>query len=376
LYSAGFGEAGTIGVKLEEDLLAVVAGDGVRVRCVGPNSNGVVSTGAAVFASIGMALEIDPTAPGPVALVTQSGAVGSSLLSRGWDDGIRFSRWVSTGNEVDISLGEYLEFLAGDSCTTVILLFIEGIRDGDCFAGAVARCVRAGKPVVAYKAGSSVAGRRAVSSHTGALAGDDSLYDAYFRTLGVARVSSLRGLLDAGRVLSCYSLPKGNRVALITMSGGAAAILSDECATAGLSVSELPLSVQEQLTAVMPGFGTVGNPLDVTAEAITDPSVLIECLRTIVACEEVDMVAVQLTTNADPSALAIAEGIVGVIQRTAKPVLVGRLGSPRLAPLAMQHYRVSDVPVFDSPEALIAAARVLATCGDVISRMSTAEETP
>jgi acetyltransferase len=160
------------------------------------------------------------------------------------------------------------------------------------------------------------------------------------------------------------------------MSGGAAAILSDECATSGLSVPELPLSVQEQLTAVMPGFGTVGNPLDVTAEAITDPSVILKCLHAIVACHEIDMVAVQLTTNADPSALAIAEGIVSVIQRTAKPVLVGRLGSPRLAPLAMQHYRESDVPVFDSPEALIAAARVLATCGDVISRMSTAEDTP
>jgi acyl-CoA synthetase (NDP forming) len=335
------------------------------MRCVGPNSNGVVTCQPPVFSAIGMALEIAPPPAGPVALLTQSGAIGSSLLSRGWDEEIGFSRWISTGNEADIALGEYVDYLADDPRTRVLLVFAEGVRDGAAFARAVARCQANGKPVVAYKAGTSPAGRRAAVSHTGVLAGDDLLYDAYFRAIGVVRVNSVHGLLDAGRVLARYPVAEGHRVGLVTMSGGAAAILADECAAAGLCVPALPDATRRRLAGLLPGFASAGNPLDVTAEAINDQAVLLGSVTAMVACDVVDIVLVQLTTNAEPSASVIASGLVEVIRTSSKPVLVGRLGSRRLAAAGLETYQQERIPVFDTPERLARAARVLARQGDI-----------
>lgn len=366
--SAGFGEAGPAGKARQEQLVQIARSSPAGMRLVGPNSNGVLTVQPPVFSAIGMALEIDPAPAGPVALLTQSGAIGSSLLSRGWDEQAEFSRWISTGNEADVALGECVEYLAGDPRTQVLLVFIEGIRDGAAFARAVGHCRANRKPVVAYKAGKSAAGRQAAVSHTGALAGDDLLYDAFFRAIGVVRVNSVHGLLDAGRVLARYPVPQGHRAGLVAMSGGAAAILADECAAAGLDVPALPGRTQQRVARLLPGFGSAGNPLDVTAEAISDPAVLLECVTAMVDCDAIDVVLVQLTTNAEPSASAIASGLAEVIQASAKPVLVGRLGSRRLAASGLETYQKARIPVFDSPERLVAAARVLVHQGGIQRR--------
>jgi acetate---CoA ligase (ADP-forming) len=374
VYSAGFAEAGPAGKEREEELGRIVSASPSGMRCVGPNSNGLVTIEPPVFSAIGMVLEIDPAPPGPVALLTQSGAIGSSLLSRGWDEELGFSRWISTGNEADIALGEFVGYLADDPQTQVVLAFIEGIRDGAAFARAVGRCRANGKPVVAYKAGNSPAGQQAAVSHTGALAGDDRLYDAYFSAAGVIRVRSLYGLLDAGRALARYPVPGGGRAGLIAMSGGAAAILADECAAAGLEVPPLPSQTRRHVAAILPGFGSAGNPLDVTAEAITDPAVLLRCVVALVDCDVLDVVLVQLTTNAEPAASAIASGIADIVRTSVKPVLVGRLGSPRLAPAGLATYRMARIPVFDTPERLVEAARVLARHGELSRRQPADDE--
>ena len=365
VYGAGFEDRGTSGAELQRGVRAASSGGEHRIRYVGPNSNGLLSTEPPVCAAIGMAFELDPAPAGTVAMISQSGAIGSSLLSRGWDDGIGFSRWVSTGNELDIGLAEYLDFLADDPHTEVILAFVEGIDDGDAFAEAVWRCGKASKPVVAYKAGVSDTGRQAVVSHTGRVAGDERLYDAYLADIGVVRVRSLQTLLDAGRVLPRYPAPSGGRVGVLTLSGGASSIVADECHAAGLAVPPFSSSMRDRLHALVPAFGAVHNPVDVTAEGITEPNRLLDGIVEVLASDEVDLVMVQLTTNAEPSASVIAEGLVRIIRHAEKPVLVSRLGSSLLAPNAMRIYGGAGIPVFDSPERLVAAADVLVRCATV-----------
>lgn len=364
VFSAGFGETGRSGLARGYALQRKLARPGVDLRVVGPNSNGVVSLEPPVYSAIGMAFEMTPAPAGAVALVTQSGAVGSALLSRGWDEGLGFSRWVSTGNESDITVDEYLDFLAFDDRTKIILLFLEGIRDGERFIAAAEACRREGKPLVAYKAGRSAVGRRTAGSHTGAIAGDDRLFDALLRKAGVVRVRTLRGLVDAGRVLSRYSLPCGAAVGIISMSGGVAAVLADECSTATLSLPSLPAEAELRLGSLLPAYCTITNPLDVTADAVARPELLAAAVEAMVECPAVDLVLVQLTTNAEPSASAIAKTLVGL--SPVKPVLVSRLGSPRLAHDAMDIYAKAGVPVFGTPEAMVEAARSLTQTAQVL----------
>lgn len=365
VYGAGFEDRSTSGAELRRGVHAASSDGEQPIRYVGPNSNGLLSTDPPVCAAIGMAFELDPAPAGTVAMISQSGAIGSSLLSRGWDVGIGFSRWVSTGNELDIGIAEYLDFLADDPRTEVILAFVEGIDDGDAFAEAVRRCGKAGKPVVVYKAGVSDTGRQAVVSHTGRIAGDERLYDAYLADIGVVRVRSLQTFLDAGRVLPRYPEPSGNRVGVLTLSGGASSIVADECHAVGLAVPPFGPSMRDRLHALVPAFGAVHNPVDVTAEGITEPKRLLDGIVEVLASDEVDLVMVQLTTNAEPSASMIAEGLVRITRRAAKPVLVSRLGSSLLAPNAMRIYGSAGIPVFDSPERLVAAADVLVRCAAV-----------
>lgn len=360
VFGAGFGESGVEGIRRQNEVDRVtLSSTGPRIRYVGPNSNGVISTDPPVHAAIGMVLELSPIEEGRIALVSQSGAIGSCLMSRSWDENTGFSRWISTGNEANIDLSEYVNYLADDDHTDVILLFVEAIRDGRRFAAAAERCRLAGKPIVAYKTGRTVVGRRATASHTGALAGDDRLYNAFFEQTGVLRVQSLEALLDAGRVLATTQPAEGDRIAVVTMSGGVASVVADGCATAGLNLPQFSAELQVSLTDIVPGFGSVANPLDVTATAITSPSILVDCIERIVTSSEIDLVLVQLTTNAEPSASVIAVSLTGLLGRISKPILVGRLGSPRLAPEAMRIYREAKIPILDTPERLVDVARLV-----------------
>ncbi len=325
---------------------------------VGPNSSGVAHFADGVVASMAMVFDLEAPPAGTIGIVSQSGAIGSCLISRGWDLGIGFSAWVSTGNEINVGVADCLAHLADDPATNVVLLYLETIRDGAATAAALASCRRRGTTVVALRSGTSAAARRVSETHSGALAGDDRRTATWLRHHGVVEVDTVDELLVAGVAGAAHRRRPGNRVGVVTMSGGAAALVADACERRGLDIPKLAPPTVAALAAAT-GIEDVHNPVDVSADAVLSPQVVCRCAEAMSADPAIDAVIVQLTTNADPAASVMAAGLAELTARSPKPILVSRLGSPRLAPGALVRYRAAGIPVFDSPGAVAVAARVI-----------------
>lgn len=359
IYTSGFTETGPAGRAREESVLAAAAGGGVRI--CGPNTVGVVNPSVNTTAAFSMAFEAGAEAvpAGDIAFVTQSGALGSSLLSRCWAEGIGFSRWICTGNEADLTLADYLLYLAGDPYTRVIAVFMEAVRDPHSFRLACQRAAAAGKPIVVYKTGRSQVGQRAVRSHTGALAGDDAVYAAIFREYGVIRVHDLQALLDAAVALSWQPLPAGPNLGVVSASGGACSVVADECERHGLTIPLLSHSAQARIASLIPPYGAAQNPVDVTMQINVNPQMIGQVLDAMAAEGTIDALLVMLTTNADPPATEVARGVVQVARHSDKPVLVARVGAEFLAPQALSHYRKHRIPVFPMPDRAVKALKAM-----------------
>jgi acetate---CoA ligase (ADP-forming) len=353
IYSAGFSEVGEAGQAAQARVVEAAAG---RFRFVGPNSIGAASPADRLYAAFGMALEAEDIPTGSVGLVSQSGAIASSLISRSVEFGIGFSRWISAGNEADLGLADYVEYLAGDDTTRVICLFIESVRRPQAFRAACEAAARADKPVIALKTGRSEAGRAAAASHTGALTGSKDVYSAFFDDLGALEVPDLPALMCAAQGLLAAGPTAGPRVGVISMSGGACSVIADACAAAGLEVPTLPDAAQSSLRELLPDYGGVRNPVDVTAQGIGNPELVRQTLDVMRASDAFDILLVQLSTNADPAAAEIAGGLIAAREVPGIPFLVGRLGAPSLALTAMQRYAETGMHVFSWPGELVEAA--------------------
>jgi acyl-CoA synthetase (NDP forming) len=357
VYTAGFGETGTEGQRRQDQLVEAARQAGVRF--CGPNTAGVVNANAALCAAFGMAFEVERMPQGNIAFLTQSGALGGSLLSRAWATGIGFSHWVCTGNEADLTLSDYLQYLVDDHDASVIAIFMESMRDPAGFMDAARRARLLGKPIVVYKTGTSDVGQRAVQSHTGSLAGDDRIYDAAFRATGVARVHDLQALVDASIALAWQPRPRGRRVGVISASGGACSVIADECARHGLEIPLLEPATVARIAGIIPPFGTSQNPVDVTVEVTRNPEMIGQVTEILLAEATIDAVVVLLTTNADPPALAVAQAVAQAVAGTDKPVLVTRVGAEFLAPASVAFYREARMPLFSMPDRAVKALRAM-----------------
>jgi acetate---CoA ligase (ADP-forming) len=358
VYASGFDEAGAGGALLARELTDAV-GDSALALC-GPNTAGIVNFTGKVAATTSMSFAKTWPSAGSVALITQSGALGSSLLSRGWAQGVGFSHWICTGNEIGVTVGDYVAHLAGEPDVAAIVLFLEAVRDADAFRRGVRAARGAGKPVVVLKTGVSRVGRDAVRSHTAALAGDDRVYDAVFRELGVIRVDGLQTLLDVTITLSAAPPVGGPRLGVVSTSGGACSLIADEAERLGLLVPELPPTVQAAVAEVIPPFGATRNPVDLTMAVTERPEMVGQVTEILASCDDVDTVLVCLTTNADPPAALGARSLVDATRRIAKPVVVARVGAESLAPRALQIYAEARIPVFTMPERALRVAKALA----------------
>lgn len=245
IYSDGFAETGAAGQAKQEELLKVAAKAGVRI--LGPNSMGVICPASHVTLSVNAVLEMENVPIGRMGLVSQSGTILGTLLSRGAARGIGFSRMLSVGNEADIGVGELVDVLVDDPETDAILLFLEALRDASVLARAARRAYDAGKPVIAYKLGRSGAGQAVALSHSGALAGEDKAIDAFFRANGIVRVETLETLFEMPPLMLGQKLPKGKRVGVMTTTGGGASTVVDRLGVAGLDVIAAPEAVHERL---------------------------------------------------------------------------------------------------------------------------------
>jgi len=349
VISAGFAETGDEGRAREAELLTTVRRYGMRM--VGPNCMGVANTSPEVRMNATFAPT--PPRPGRVGLLSQSGAVGISLLERAARLGLGISTFVSGGNKADVSGNDMLQFWESDGATDVVLLYLESFGNPRKFAR-IARRVARSKPIVAVKSGRTAAGARAAQSHTGAAAAPDVASDALFRQAGVIRVSTMSEMFDVALVLANQPVPAGDRVVIVGNSGGPGIMAADACAEAGLALAELAPSTVEALRRFLPAEASMGNPVDLIAAAT--PEQYRQAIDVLLSDDGVDGAVViftpPLVTRPDDVAQAV---VAAASAHKDKPVVAAFLTAATDSGVLGGGEGLPQVPVFPFPEQAVRA---------------------
>lgn len=296
LFSAGFAEAGAEGQAQQRELTRIAAESGMRI--LGPNCIGAANLADAVTATFSAVLmmprERSVTDVPRIALVSQSGAIGGHCVALAMDRGFAFDPWLTTGNEADVDVADGIGYFASQPEVTAIAVYLEGSASGTRLRTALQMAQRTGTPVIVLKSGTSELGALAAASHTASLVGSDGAYDAMFEHYGACRVHSIDALVDTSYALAHAGLPSGNRVAIVSGSGGGGILMADTATSAGLQVDPLSEEVQEELLRIWPSAG-VANPIDTTAQMTNDPALLPKFLDIVLDNGGHDMVLVFLT---------------------------------------------------------------------------------
>jgi acyl-CoA synthetase (NDP forming) len=267
IFSAGFAEADEAGRARQDEIGRIAAESGMRV--LGPNCLGVFNSTLGYYGTFSAVLDKEFLNPGPVAVASQSGAYGSHIAHLARQRGLGVSYWITTGNECDVDVAEALGWLVEQPDVNVIMAYAEGVRNRDAFLGALETARLRRKAIVFMKVGRSEVGSRAVRSHTAALAGSDAVFDAVFRQYGVWRAKTTAEHLDVAQACAKGRYPRGNRLGIFTLSGGFGIQMADDATAAGLDVAPMPDAVQAELKAMLP-YASPSNPVDATAQALTD----------------------------------------------------------------------------------------------------------
>jgi acyl-CoA synthetase (NDP forming) len=267
MFSSGFAETGDDGRALQQELARRCAAGGMTL--LGPNSLGMFNVHAGLYSTFSS--YFDPLWPrtGPVGIVSQSGAFGTYFLAQAVERGLGFSHFVATGNEAGVDVAACVEWLADDPDTHVIMIYLEGCRDGARLRAALARAAANRKPVIAMKVGVSEQGVAAIASHTGSLAGSDAVFDAVFRENNVHRAQSLDELVDVAYACAGGVFPKSPRLGVVTLSGGVGIQMADAAVERGLTLPRMPDTAQQKVLAMIP-FAGPANPVDTTAQVVND----------------------------------------------------------------------------------------------------------
>jgi len=353
VLAGGFGESGADGMARQQALKSAAG----SMRLLGPNTIGLVNVTDGIALSASAALQINRPTAGSIALVSQSGGILGALLSRAEAQGVGFSKLIATGNEADIDVSDLVDYLVDDPATQVIALYLEALRliaqdgEGDDVAA------QAGKPIVAFKVGRSESGSQAASSHTGALAGSDDVYDALFRQLGIIRALQFSDLLDIPLALSSGRRLKGRRIAVVTSTGGAASLVADAAGLAGFETPAPDSITAERLKALnIPDAVLDRNPIDVTLAGVKS-EYFRGVLDSVLESPTYDAVAVILGSSSITEPEIVGAPLRDCFARTDKPIVV--FASPH-APQAIRHLNLSGIPTFAAPEACAAALSAMA----------------
>ncbi len=348
VITAGFREAGREGLERERELMQIAGRYGIRL--IGPNCLGVIDTATPLNASF--AAGMPPQ--GPIAFMSQSGALGTAVLDIAMTGRIGFSKFISLGNKADVSEIDLLEALQDDPASRVILMYIEGVPNGQEFMRVAQRVTRV-KPVVAIKSGVTQSGSRAVSSHTGSLAGSEAAYKAAFQQAGVIRAVSMEALFDCALAFAYQPLLRGDRIGIVTNAGGPGILATDALERAGLEIPRLTTPTTEALAQILPGAASVANP-DVLGDALADRYE--HATRLTLADPNVDGVIVILTPQAMTEIDQTAEAVGRLAQGADKPVLGCFMGEARVAS-GIEILRRYGVPNYPFPERAAAALEAM-----------------
>ena len=302
IISSGFAEEGGDSAAMQEAIAELAKTTGMRIS--GPNAEGFFSEAQRVTATFSPTVDVKPNEPRliatkrRIAIVAQSGGIGFAIYHRARALGIALSYVISAGNESDLGAGEFFEYMVQDASTDVILLFIEGIRDVEKFLAAARRAAEVGKPVIVTKVGRSGAGERAAASHTASMAGWSAAYDAVFAKYGFIVSNDLDEAVTIAAALTTNPMPKGDRVAVLTVSGGAGIWGADTVAMQGLQVPELSETIQAEIGKLLPSYGATRNPIDVTAQGVHSGG-LQRSIDLLDVSDEVDAMLVVLSLSSE-----------------------------------------------------------------------------
>lgn len=369
IISAGFSEVGNR--DLEMEVVRVARERGVRV--IGPNCLGVFSPWSGLdtlflpyekVLSDGRTVVSTPRPPpGYVALVSQSGAVGTAALDYMAGEGIGLSHFISIGNKADVDEVEVLSLLAEDEFTRVILLYIENVNKGREFVK-IASEVSKRKPIIALKAGRTSAGRRAAASHTAALAGVDEVYNAAFERSGVVRAMDMEELFDFAKAFVYQPPPRGPRVGILTDGGGAGVMAADKAEEVGLEVPALEGETLEKLEELkkrgeIPAFAQVTNPVDLTGSVTAE--MFVKALEVMLGSDELDAVVVLALHHVPgvPDPVELARKLTEVASKYSKPVLAVDTGWSEAAVLVRKEFERGGIPAYPLPERAVRALGAL-----------------
>ncbi|WP_434664304.1 acetate--CoA ligase family protein [Paraburkholderia sp. A3BS-1L] len=360
VLASGYAETGAQGAQRQAQLLEAAG----SMRLLGPNTIGLVNLTDGITLSASGALETDGLLAGSIGVVSQSGGILGALLSRAAASGIGLSKLVSTSNEADLDMADFIDYLVDDDATSVIALYMEAVRHPQRFRAAALRARQAGKPVVAFKIGRSESGARSAVSHTGALAGSDRMYDALFRQTGVIRAGTFADLLDLPNALSVGRHPAGKRVAILTSTGGAGTLVADSLGVAGFETPPPDETTAARLRALQTGEHAVldRNPIDVTLAGL-QPELLRGAIRTLLDSPGYDAVAVIVGSSGLAMPDLMANAIRDSLPGTNKPVVA--YVSPH-APAITRLLNREGVPAFTSPESATSAIEAMWRYGETL----------
>ncbi len=324
IISSGFAEEGGDSTAMQDAIVALARKSGMRIS--GPNAEGFYSEAQHVAATFSPTVDVKPGQVDLVAsrrraaVVAQSGGIGFAIKHRAKALGVAISYCVSAGNEADLGAGEFLDYMVQDASTDVILLFIEGIRDVEKFLVAARRAAEIGKPIIVTKVGRSGAGERAAASHTASMAGWSAAYDAVFAKYGFIVSNDLDEAVTIAAVLTTSPLPKGDRVGVVTVSGGAGIWGADTVSMQGLQVPELPAPMQAEIKKLLPSYGAARNPIDVTAQGVNSGG-LQKSIELLDQSSDIDAILVVLSLSSDTRMPFKRDELKPVIDAQHKPIV-------------------------------------------------------
>ena len=356
ILSAGFSEAGDAGKALNDKLLTAIKTSGVRV--VGPNCLGLMNLDADFRLGFGGTLQLKTLKPGPIAMVTQSGGFGFGVVAVACYHGLGFNHVISTGNEVDLTALDWMEHLIERPDVEILTAFLEGTTEGHRLRRLGARALELGKPILIWKVGNTEVGSKAATSHTARLTAGYELFRTAFREGGFIEVQDVDDLVDYCKAFRGKKLPRGNRVGVMTLSGGAGVLLADRCTARGLTLPKLSDATREKLRGIVVAYASIENPIDTTAQGYNDNfASYTRTMREVLADPNIDSIVARSPRGT--VAQVWAEGLVDMLKNTDKPLLLNWPTSPDDNREAMMYLEKNGVPCILAPGRTVDAMAAL-----------------
>ncbi len=358
IVTSGYSEIGDR--KAEEELLKTIKGS--KTRIIGTNCLGVYDGSSQVDTLFLPESKLRRPLEGSISFISQSGAFGSTLLDLIADQKIGIAKFISYGNQADLKDVDFLDYLGQDEKTKVIVMYMEGVSDGRKFME-VARKVSAKKPVIIFKSGKTQKGSEAAASHTGSLAGSYNVYKAAFRQSGILEAETIEDIFDFAKALEKQPVAKGAKIAVVTNGGGFGVIASDALVESKLELPEFSAESVEALKKVLPGYGTVHNPLDLVGDA--DQERYRGALEILIKDKNIDgiiVISLFQTVSLNPSVIDV---ISEIKNKTKKPIVVCATGG-EFTRRCLADLDAKGIPTYITPERAVKAMASLVRYGEIL----------